>query len=66
MFDNFGGRGLGDNPKYILEELVSRENNLDLVWISKDREISVPKGVRVEKYGSYRSFYEWLTLELGR
>ena len=61
VFDNFGGRGLGDNPKYILEELVSRENNLDLVWISKDREISVPKGVRVEKYGSYRSFYEWLT-----
>ena len=61
MFDNFGGRGLGDNPKYILEELVSRENNLDLVWVSKNREIPVPKGVRVVKYGSFSSFYEWLT-----
>ncbi|EJG46211.1 wciY domain protein [Streptococcus pneumoniae 2070335] len=61
IFDNFGGRGFGDNPKYILEELVSREKNLDLVWVTKDREISIPEGVRVVKYGSYRSFYEWLT-----
>lgn len=64
VFDNFGGRGFGDNPKYILEELARRGNKLDLVWVAKDLELSVPKGVRVVKYGSIRSFYEWSTARI--
>ena len=55
IFDNFGGRGVGDNPKYILEELACRKSDLDLVWVAKDPAIPVPKGVRVVKYGSLNS-----------
>ena len=64
IFDNFGGRGVGDNPKYILEELACRKSDLDLVWVAKDPAIPVPKGVRVVKYGSLNSFYEWSTAKV--
>ncbi|WP_171339065.1 CDP-glycerol glycerophosphotransferase family protein, partial [Acinetobacter baumannii] len=33
VFDNFGGRGYGDNPKYIADELLKQDENLDLVWV---------------------------------
>lgn len=33
VFDNFGGRGYGDNPKYIADELLKQDENLVLVWV---------------------------------
>lgn len=63
IFDNFRGRGYGDDPKYICEQLRTKEN-LDLVWMSndpkQDKEM-IGKGVRVVPYGSLRSAYEWAT-----
>lgn len=32
VFDNFGGRGYGDNPMFISEEIHSADNKLELIW----------------------------------
>lgn len=29
IFDNFGGRGFGDDPKYIAEELLATESRIE-------------------------------------
>lgn len=46
IFNNFNGKGYGDNPKYIAEELLKRRNNLDLVWMVNDLNEVFPKGIR--------------------
>lgn len=61
VFDNFAGRGMGDNPKYIMDALLAENRDLDLVWVVKDTTIPKPEGVRLVSYGSLRSFYEWAT-----
>ena len=33
VFCNFSGRGYGDNPKYIAEEIHKRKLNVDMVWL---------------------------------
>jgi len=64
VFDNFGGRGYGDNPKYIADELLKQDKNLDIVWLTKDMNTSVPDGVRKVRYGSWRAFLEWSTAKI--
>ncbi len=58
VFDNFAGSGYGDSPKYIAEELLSRDLNLDLVWLTKDMDIECPNGIRKVKYQSILSIIE--------
>ena len=60
LFINFNGLGYGDNPKAVCEYLRKNNPNLDLVWLSNTLE-GYPEGVRVVKYGSFRSFYEQAT-----
>jgi CDP-glycerol:poly(glycerophosphate) glycerophosphotransferase len=64
VFDNFGGRGYGDNPKYIADELLKQDENLDMVWLVNDMSTSVPDGVRKVRYGSWRAFFEWSTAKI--
>lgn len=64
VFDNFGGRGYGDNPKFITDELLKKTKNLDLVWVVNDINTPVPKGVRKVQYGTWRSFFEWSTSKI--
>lgn len=33
VIDNFGGKGYGDNPKYITNELIISGCNYDLIWL---------------------------------
>lgn len=61
VFVNFFGRGLGDDPKYILLELLRRDLNAEYIWISRDKNIEVPKGVKVVKYKSFWAHYHWYT-----
>lgn len=58
---NFFGRGLGDDPKYILLELLRRKVNAQLIWISNDINETVPDGVKVVKYKSFLAHYHWYT-----
>ncbi len=63
VFDNFGGKGYGDDPKYICEQL-RRQEGLNLVWMSehpeRDMEM-IGTGVRVVRYKSFLAMYEWAT-----
>lgn len=62
VFENFAGRGYGDNPKYIAEELISRNLKYDLVWIvNKDASYKFPKEIRTVHKGTYRELYELAT-----
>lgn len=48
VVSNFGGRGYGDNPKYIVKELLSKGGGLEIVWLVKDRKeaLTLPEGVK--------------------
>ena len=64
VFDNFGGRGFGCNPKYIALELLKRKKKYDLVWITNNLENDIPKGIRKVKFGTFRSYLEYATAKI--
>lgn len=62
---NFYGNGYGDNPKYIVEELLKMKKSLDIVWlVSGKGEYKFPKGIRTVKIFSIRSIYEFMTAKI--
>lgn len=62
--ENFGGKGYGDNPKYIVEELLKR-GKYDIVWIvDKNTKYSFPKGIRTVPIGTFRELYELATAKI--
>lgn len=65
VVDNFGGRGYGDNPKYIIDELLKdSQRELDIVWLVNNMNEPVPNGVRKVKYNSVQSIYEYSTARI--
>lgn len=61
IFDNFAGKGYAGNPRYIADEFLSRNLNMDLVWLINDTTQSLPSGIRKVKYGSLQALYEYAT-----
>lgn len=61
IFDNFAGKGYAGNPRYIADEFLSRNLNMDLVWLINDTTQSLPYGIRKVKYGSLHALYEYAT-----
>lgn len=61
VFQNFNGRGYGDNPKYICEELLKSFPEYDIIWLTKDKFSSFPQGIKKVRYGSVRGYYELAT-----
>lgn len=64
VFDNFEGRGFGDDPKYIAEELLKRNLDFRIIWVARDTQISMPSGISVVKYGTIRAAYHWITARI--
>lgn len=65
VLTNFNGKGYGDNPKYIAEELIVSGLPLDLVWlVSTIEDRSIPPQIRKVKIGSIRSIYELVTAKV--
>lgn len=64
VFDNFLGKGFGENPKYIAEQLFTINPNLDMVWVCKNKSEWFPDYVRVVKYGSLESLKEYYTAKV--
>lgn len=64
--DNFLGRGFGDSPKYIVEKLLERDTELDIVWLlSKDGDSdALPNSVRSVRVNSFKSMYELATAHI--
>ena len=59
VFMNFFGKGYGDNPKYICEELIKHNNNnLELLWfVKKDTLGDFPDKVKVIPRGTLKELY---------
>lgn len=55
VFDNFFGKGYGDNPKYIAEEIHRRGLKWDLVWLCNSEAIEIPPYLRKVRYGSLKA-----------
>ncbi len=64
VFSNFNGRGFGDNPKYIAEEILQRELGLDLVWLVNDMKAVMPKGIRKVPLLTRRGRFELSTAKI--
>lgn len=61
IFDNFGGRGFGDDPKYIALELIKKYPKLELVWLVNDLAYEIPPQIKKVKYATLKAAYYWAT-----
>lgn len=64
VIDNFGGRGFGDNPKYIILELLKQKTNIDIVWLVSNMKTDLPSGVRKVRFNSIKSIRELATAKI--
>lgn len=65
VFDNFRGRGFGDDPKYIsLELLKFKIPGLKMIWLTNDMNIDLPNGITPVKYGSRQALFELCTAKV--
>ena len=64
IFNNFRGRGYGDNPKYIADEILRRGGKYDLVWMVNDIKEQMPAGIRVVLANSRMGRYELATARI--
>lgn len=63
---SYYGRGYGDNPKYIVEELLKSDDKLRLIWLVKndDEKTTLPKAVKACKIDSLKSLYHLATSKI--
>lgn len=64
VVSNFRGKGFGDNPKYIIEDLVTRNNRLKIYWGVENSEQKLPDYVRPLKINSIRYLYHLSTARI--
>lgn len=64
---NFGGKGFGDSPKYIVKYLLQHYQGYDVVWLVKGN-YDFPQGVRTidasNTLGVIKSIYEQVTAKV--
>ena len=58
------GKGFGENGRYIVEELLKRRTDLDIVWLANNMNEKYPKGVRAVKYFSLKAIYDQATARI--
>lgn len=64
VFDNFCGKGCGDNPGAIAQKLLEEMPSVDIVWIGCDENIRLIDNTRYVKIDSLRSMYEYATAKV--
>lgn len=67
IISNYYGKSFGDNGKYIVEELIRRDVNTDIVWLVNykfNQNIKFPEKVRLVKYGTIKSIFEQTTAKI--
>ena len=66
VFSSYYGKGYGDNPKYITNELLKRNNNYKLVWLVTDEvnPKSFPDGVILAEKNSLKGIYHITTAKI--
>lgn len=61
--DNFIGKGYGGNPKYIVDEILKKKPDWEIVWAVNDLNTPMPDGVRKVKYGTLACAWEQASAE---
>ncbi len=65
VFSSFSGRSYSDNPKYIAEEIVRQNLDLDCVFVLEHPEKEkLPEGIRSVKYNTIQYLYEVATAKI--
>lgn len=64
VISNYGGKGFGDNGKYIALELLKQDFKYDIVWLCRDINERFPQGIRVVKFKTLKSIYEQVTAKV--
>lgn len=65
VFCNFDGKGYGDNPKYIGEEIIKHDLKYDLVWLTDSRlKEQFPSNYRVIDIRSTKAIFELVTARI--
>ncbi len=59
LVSSYYGRGYGDNPKYIVEELLKGEEYYEIIWTIKhpDDIKTLPHGVKACKKGTLKEYF---------
>ncbi len=61
---SYGGKGYGDNGKYIVEALLSSGENYEIFWSVKDLNAEMPQGIKKVKYFSVKAVYHEATAKV--
>lgn len=62
VFSNYQGRGFYDNGKYITNELLNRDTNVEIVWLVNDvADDGFPKGIKVVENTVLNQFWYLVT-----
>ena len=64
VFNNFYGKGYGDSPKYIAEEIRRQGLDVDMVWLVNDLGMDFPTGIRKIKLQSLKASFELSTAKM--
>ena len=63
---SYFGKGYGDNPKAIVNELLKSKKDLDIVWTldGENKNATFPEGIRTVRYESIKYLYELVTAKV--
>lgn len=64
---SYYGKDYGDNPKYIADEILNQNIDIELIWLLKKDLVNknnIPKQIKVVKYGSLRAIFELSTAKV--
>lgn len=64
IVDNFLGRGYGDDPKFIVDELLKRNCDYKIIWVVNNTHKANVNGIKFVKYGSAKSLRHFCTAKL--
>lgn len=64
VFINFEGKGYGDNPKYIAEELKKSNKDIEFVWFVENSTVELPDGIKGVKYQSLSALIQLATARI--
>lgn len=61
ILNNFNGKGFGDSPKYIANEIIKQKLPFELIWIVKNKKTYVPNGIKKVQVRSIKEAYMYAT-----
>ena len=66
VLSSYYGRGYGDNPKYIAEELIKLGKDLKIIWLVKDEKdaVTLPAGICGVKTYSTKGIFHLCTAKV--